>query len=854
MYLQELLWLEGREDFVDVCAECNANSPLYCCRDCFGGQLLCQECTILGRTLIPLHRLEYWNGNFFQKTSLKSLGLHIQLGHIPGEICGNPKRAFNDDFTVIDSHGIHPVAMDYFSWFPATAVNPRSVTTFCLLQEFQLLSFESKVSAYEFYQSLTCNSNDNGVSDIKDRYESFIHSIHEWRHLRMLKQSGHCHDPAGILNTASGECVVWCPACPHPGISLPNGWENTLPEKKWLYANFIAIDANFCLKRKHISSDAMDPSLSDGWGYFVQNSQYRTFLNECQHDVQEKSTCSSHNAVNMADSKSNQGLATTGVGSIICTHHNFKYPNGVYANMDYAFFSAMRHLSCRVLNMSYDIACQWHKNLWTRMLAFPPAMQLQYTTMRIHFLVPKFHLPAQIAKCHTLYLFNFLPGVGHTDGEAPERGWSSINPAASSTKEMGPGSCRDTLDDYFGDWNWKKLTGLGEPLVGTILLRKLKDAICEKLEDALMHDEPEAFAKWKEEMYAWEADPLKTNPFDPKVETLMQATICLQLARDDVQALIDGTRVILHDDVSPSMLIGNRLDLEEQQCHLHSDKASLGLHVSDHQEGSVLHKITSLQRCIDSWAAVQQLYMPVVSIIHQCLSTTSLGTDQPEDYALCLPSAVVAASSTSRFKDRQLTGQGANTRAHATLKKIEAKIAIVTQQYQAAHAALCLLAPLINKTGWQTTLRALRSEDIRSMMDMLDMETEGTRMFSWIWKVHGASQDEGDRDGSLDAMHIEWCKARARANRWTEEVELLMEEMQWTDRFLEWHASWWMGRANMPPGTKNRLAEGLITYAHCQASLCHSLKACFHPMWSSTLAVKGRSDQDSGVTRYNNAG
>ncbi|KAI6004158.1 hypothetical protein EDD15DRAFT_2385219 [Pisolithus albus] len=374
MYLQELLRLEGRGDFVNICAECNANSPLYCCRDCFGDWLLCQECTVLGHTLILLHHLEYWNGNFFQKTSLKSLGLRIQLGHIPGEICGNPKCAFNDDFTVIDSHGIHPVAVDYcdcksvkISWFPATAVNPRSATTFRLLQEFQLLSFESKVSAYEFYQSLAHNSDDNG------RYESFICSIREWHHLRMLKWSGRCHDPAGILNTASGECAVRCPACPHPGINLPNGWENTPPEKKWLYANFIAIDANFRLKRKHVSSDAMDPSLSDGWGYFVQNSQYRTFLNKCWHDVQEKSTCSSHNAVNMADSKSNQGLATTGVGSIVCARHNFKYPNGVvdlekgerYANMDYTFFSAMWHSSCGVLNVSYNIACQWHKNLRT---------------------------------------------------------------------------------------------------------------------------------------------------------------------------------------------------------------------------------------------------------------------------------------------------------------------------------------------------------------------------------------------------------------------------------------------------------------------------------------------------------
>jgi len=133
-----------------------------------------------------------------------------------------------------------------------------------------------------------------------------------------------------------------------------------------------------------------------------------------------------------------------------------------YANMDYAFFSAMQHSTYKALNVSYDIACQWHKNLWARMSALPSSLQMQHTDMHVRFFVPKFHLPAHISKCHILYSFNFLPGVGRTDGEAPERGWSSINPAASSTKEMGPGSRRDTLDDYFGDWNWKKVTGLGK--------------------------------------------------------------------------------------------------------------------------------------------------------------------------------------------------------------------------------------------------------------------------------------------------------------------------------------------------------------------------------------------------------
>ncbi|KAG2128892.1 uncharacterized protein EDB93DRAFT_1095800, partial [Suillus bovinus] len=43
----------------------------------------------------------------------------------------------------------------------------------------------------------------------------------------------------------------------------------------------------------------------------------------------QKSTCSSHNAVNMADTKYNYGLAATGLGTVDCACHNMKWPNAV---------------------------------------------------------------------------------------------------------------------------------------------------------------------------------------------------------------------------------------------------------------------------------------------------------------------------------------------------------------------------------------------------------------------------------------------------------------------------------------------------------------------------------------------
>lgn len=132
-----------------------------------------------------------------------------------------------------------------------------------------------------------------------------------------------------------------------------------------------------------------------------------------------------------------------------------------YANMDYLFFSTLLGTALLTFVVSYDICCQWSINLWKRMQLFPPDYHLDTSRLKFTFVVPKFHLNAHVAKCQTSYSLNYTPFVGRTDGEAPERGWADINRVASSTKEMGPGSRRDTLDDHFADWNHKKIVGMG---------------------------------------------------------------------------------------------------------------------------------------------------------------------------------------------------------------------------------------------------------------------------------------------------------------------------------------------------------------------------------------------------------
>jgi hypothetical protein len=131
--------------------------------------------------------------------------------------------------------------------------------------------------------------------------------------------------------------------------------------------------------------------------------------------------------------------------------------------MDYVFFSGLRKSEYKRIVVSYDIACQWGVNFDDRLATKFPIdwlNNMKQTTFKK--LVPKFHLPAHIEKCQRDFSFNYTLHVGRTDGKAPERGWSKINGLAGSTREMGPGSRRDTLEDHMGDGNWKKVVGLGE--------------------------------------------------------------------------------------------------------------------------------------------------------------------------------------------------------------------------------------------------------------------------------------------------------------------------------------------------------------------------------------------------------
>ncbi|KAJ7806522.1 hypothetical protein B0H14DRAFT_2222684, partial [Mycena olivaceomarginata] len=487
-YLDEFLRLEGRgyANIHSKCGGCGKVDPTYRCaqQTCYGPSLYCKACIVSRHTVLPTHWIQEWNGNFFERRTLKSLGLVIQLGHPPGTGCNNPIKAIVT-FTLIDLTGIHNVDVNFCDcdsnierwqqlmrvcWWPATARDPQTCATFGVLRLFQILNCLGKVSAHDFLRSLELLTNNDGLEPPRDRRRAFRHIVRQYRMTLMMKRAGRGHDPSGVKGTAQGELALRCRACPQAGRNLPAGWNNInwaeMPEDlRYKYFTFFAKDCNFRLINRNISSAVKDPILNDGCGFFVNHGKYTNFLSD--HVTEDEiSSCSGFQAMFLANRKHVKGLRTTGVGGVTCARHNMWLPNGIgdlqlgerrYCNMDFILFSALLHTIVFYLIISYDIACQYGKNFWSQMQQLPVVMHLLVEQTRVWFKVPNFHLPPHVPACHSPYSFHYMWGAGRTHRETVEQNWEFTNGAAASTKMMGLGTRAATLEDLFAFHNWRRL-------------------------------------------------------------------------------------------------------------------------------------------------------------------------------------------------------------------------------------------------------------------------------------------------------------------------------------------------------------------------------------------------------------
>ncbi|KAJ7170315.1 hypothetical protein C8R43DRAFT_1120743 [Mycena crocata] len=255
-----------------------------------------------------------------------------------------------------------------------------------------------------------------------------------------------------------------------------------------------------------------------------------------------------------------------------------------------------------------------------------------------------------------------------------------------------------------------------------------------------------------------------------------------------------------------------------------------------------------------------------------------------------------------QFQRKLQQSQGMWTKSRTLTEGIEDRVRAASSRYRMAHAALLRLR---GGGDWQMELQELRQEDIRGMNERLmndvekqanrkarllagltaeptpeesvddygepvaltvlfNLETgEGKRELSWIWYTGmAASGTDTAGDGRLHDgtrfitvwgcrglmrptdIRVEWMRARARADRWREELILLEEEMRRVIVFCIWKANWWRERVAARPGVDDVLAEGLSAYALEQVNRETRWSTTWASRWSAVRERAGLAVRD----------
>ncbi|VDC02631.1 unnamed protein product [Peniophora sp. CBMAI 1063] len=518
-------------------------------------------------------------------------------------------------------------------------------------------------------------------------------------------------------------------------------------------------------------------------------------------------------------------------------------------------------------------------------LVFPGATEFlkHHIGNTITYVVPKFHLYAHKLFCQLRYALGLLFGTGATDGEGCERVWSGANPAASSLREMGAGGMSDTMDDMCSSWNWRKTCGIAD-LLCERMERALDNgakqtAIFTELTEAIEAEDPSKVVDARAAIRTWEEDTVKKEGTRCPYSTEKSDLSILEIQRQARQAqglssqhpLMDA-----EDATSLADLIVRGLKIEEDRASFYlKHKTSGG---TTKQVGARTNALNAILRTIRTFRKEQELYMPDVYAAltlderdpdRGAALTVNLylpSTPPEKDESLTSPAARMMEAEVrwasmadeldnlrdqlrlkgclNRFKIANITGQRGNTRAREAQDAVYENVQRAANAYRRHHDAYFkLVGP--GKGGWEETMRELDDSHCRGLGDRLleqvenmsedkikeflagkrGAESSGETQYELPWIWFNRTQESVFQ--ITDELMVEWCKSRARAQHWVQEVRLLDEEMRRVVAFSENMAKIWDARCEpkdrMDFGEKHAYAcdqgwaDGARAYACKQA-------------------------------------
>ncbi|KAF8215390.1 hypothetical protein K438DRAFT_1955372 [Mycena galopus ATCC 62051] len=450
---------------------------------------------------------------------------------------------------------------------------------------------------------------------------------------------------------------------------------------------------------------------------------------------------------------------------------------------------------------------------------------------------------------------------------------------------MGPGAREDTIDDLCGFSNWKKTVDLGNSLLRKMVLAipqaMIHTRAFKSFTDGLREGHEEDLSKWERMVREWEADKdheVALNPYDyEETEATTMADVLARIATEEHARVVRDGASALSVKLGPFLIEGIQIQQKQAALQLEAKRVNR----TTIQATTLQRARTLLLAKIKALHDIQDIYMPGLRTwIAQQTPALPTGSDaKPETIPIYLPSLLpancrqaVCASTlveqedelreaqagevlrnlraglrtqtfAHKFKHRHLGGQGAFTKTRDLVDGIEDRVHSATACYRAARIALLVLR---GAGPWEQTLQELKQEDIRGMSEraLNNEEKEENRKARLL---AGLSEEAAGEDLNEYGEHVEltvlfnlethirleWTKARARADRWREELILLEEEMCRVLEFCAWKARWWEERVTTRSEVTAELSEGLRAYALAQAARERAWESDWRAKWAA---------------------
>jgi len=156
--------------------KCGAPEAIFRCagaEKCHDPPLQCKFCIVQAHRSLPFHRIEAWSGTHFRTSSLHDLGFVLYLGH-HSERCPNLSITHPRPMTAVHTNGFHKFGIQFchcegaasqaiqlsdHGYFPGTMIQPETVFSFGVLENFHAHTLSSKKSLYDYHDALVKTTN-----------------------------------------------------------------------------------------------------------------------------------------------------------------------------------------------------------------------------------------------------------------------------------------------------------------------------------------------------------------------------------------------------------------------------------------------------------------------------------------------------------------------------------------------------------------------------------------------------------------------------------------------------------------------------------------------------------------------